>query len=167
MPQDDLLHMTEHHLSPKSVRRHVHNNTIYIPNGVHQAWHKLFQDLAPEMALCEIVENWLPAKQSELSVSIATKFWTGTAYQNPDRIFVPKDKQQAFNLIFPTQSPSEIFRLWAWQWVPSDYLIRLEVTSEGSGYIVSDAFPDTNFLAIIRYRQQCKLTAMMNDTKHV
>jgi len=168
VPQEDLLQLTEHHRSPVSLNRKVKDNPIYIFDGVQKAWHYLFMNMPPELALREIIRHWLPSKDLSLVVTIRTKYWSGDATPDPYQRFVSLKKQQAFRLVFPTQSTKEILQLWVSQWVPPpDYFQSLDVRSTHGNYQLRADSTDAELDAIILYRQQSKLIAMMAGEKVV
>lgn len=156
MSTADPLQLTEHHLNPKSLRMRIRNNKVMIWRGLHEAWHILFRVFAPEDVIAELVRYWLVGQNVE-KVFVRTRYWSGTLRPLVDRYRSHPKKLRAYTLVFPTQLPLEVLKLWAWNWVPKDYLYELCVTIDGSVYHIPPDCPDTDFLQKIRHRQECKL----------
>lgn len=156
----DQLAPTEHHLYPRSrLRQHLRQNTVMIPRGLHQAWHLLVYDATPEEALTQLVWHWLPANEVT-RVDYATRNDRGHVRPLPSPAPVGLKRHRAFELVFPTQRPLEIIKLWAWQWVPTDYVSGLSVRIKREDYIISTDFPDTDLIAKIKHRQHRKLAEL-------
>lgn len=156
MSTADPLQLTKHHLNPKTLRMSIQHNKVMIWRGLHEAWHILFWVLPPEDVLAELVRYWL-VNQNVQVVYVRTRFWSGTLRPVVARYLSSPKKQRAFNLVFPTERPLEVLKLWAWNWVPIDYLQELTVTIDNETYDISPDCKDEGFLEKIAHRQERKL----------
>lgn len=159
----DVFAPTEHHLFPRSQRpRNIRHNRVMIPLGIHQAWHLLVRDETPEGTLMEIVQHWLPIEEVRI-VNVELRYWRGQIRPITRRYADSPKKTEAFNLVFPTDRPLEVLKLWTWQWVPPDYVRYLSVLIGQDEHVIAHDSPDTDLIAKIRHRQQRKLAELQNS----
>lgn len=162
MGNANLLELTEHHLYPKTHRRNVRHNKVMVPRGVHQAWHTLVAIEPPEGAIVTIVQHFLPFEEVRI-VDVATQNWEAKIQPLRHKFAISPKKARAFELVFPTQRPLEILKLWAWQWAPRDYVRRLAVVIGQDEHSIPPDSPDPDLIARIKHRQECKLLELQSS----